>query len=157
MSALGISFAKQLKLSRTFGPLAKKLADKYANLAGYRSHGLRYDDILIEESATVQKVSTALYHHLRSYWSPRRPFSVPRRRQRPLESCGGLEEAMKRLRASRAPVGGRQMSDEGWLLYLRRRNWPSRCEARNTGVAVVSRRLFIDFAPQPLRAFETMY
>ncbi|BGP30380.1 Cytochrome b-c1 complex subunit 7, mitochondrial [Rhodotorula toruloides] len=55
MSALGLSFAKQLKASRTFGPMAKRLAERYANLAGHRQVGLRYDDVLIEESAAVQK------------------------------------------------------------------------------------------------------
>ncbi|BGO89894.1 hypothetical protein NBRC10512_005666 [Rhodotorula toruloides] len=55
MSALGLSFAKQLRASRTLGPMAKKLGQKYAQLAGWRQHGLRYDDILIEESAAVQK------------------------------------------------------------------------------------------------------
>ncbi|BGO97996.1 Cytochrome b-c1 complex subunit 7, mitochondrial [Rhodotorula toruloides] len=55
MSALGLSFAKQIKASRTFGPFITKLAHRYANLTGHRAHGLRYDDILIEESAAVQK------------------------------------------------------------------------------------------------------
>lgn len=59
MSALGISFAKQLRASRTFGPMAKRLGEKYAELAGWRAHGLKYDDILLEESATVQKVLSA--------------------------------------------------------------------------------------------------
>lgn len=58
MSALGLSFAKQIKASRTFGPFITKLAHRYANLTGHRAHGLRYDDILIEESAAVQKVQT---------------------------------------------------------------------------------------------------
>lgn len=51
------------------------------------------------------------YCTLRSYWSPRRPSSVRRRRERSLRSPGGLEEAMKRLPDARAPVSGRQMSD----------------------------------------------
>ncbi|GAA5999447.1 ubiquinol--cytochrome-c reductase subunit 7 [Rhodotorula paludigena] len=55
LSALGISFAKQVKASRGFLRFVKPLADRYANLADYRSHGLKYDDLLIEESANVQK------------------------------------------------------------------------------------------------------
>lgn len=33
----------------------KKLADKYADICGYRQHGLKYDDLIIEENETVQK------------------------------------------------------------------------------------------------------
>lgn len=35
----------------------KKIADKYAQLCGYRQHGLKYDDLIIEENETVQTVS----------------------------------------------------------------------------------------------------
>jgi ubiquinol-cytochrome c reductase subunit 7 len=35
----------------------KKVADKYANICGYRQHGLKYDDLIIEENETVQVVS----------------------------------------------------------------------------------------------------
>lgn len=57
MSVLGPSFAKQIKSSRGLYRFLKPIADKYSSLAGYRSHGLKYDDILIEENAVVQKVS----------------------------------------------------------------------------------------------------
>ncbi|KAL8278404.1 hypothetical protein RQP46_009094 [Phenoliferia psychrophenolica] len=55
MSVLGPSFAKQIKQSRGLYKVLKPIADMYSNLAGYRSHGLKYDDILIEENAVVQK------------------------------------------------------------------------------------------------------
>ncbi|KAK4058557.1 Cytochrome b-c1 complex subunit 7 [Microbotryomycetes sp. JL221] len=55
MSALGPSFAKTVKNSRGLYSFLKPLADRYASLAGYRKHGLKYDDILIEENQTVQK------------------------------------------------------------------------------------------------------
>ncbi|POY76747.1 hypothetical protein BMF94_0339 [Rhodotorula taiwanensis] len=55
MSALGVSLFKQVKQSPGLYRFLKPLAGKYANLAGYRAHGLKYDDILIEENATVQK------------------------------------------------------------------------------------------------------
>ncbi|GAA5823914.1 hypothetical protein JCM3770_000338 [Rhodotorula araucariae] len=55
MSALGLSFAQQVKSSRGLYKALKPLADKYANLAAYRGFGLRYDDLVIEESASVQK------------------------------------------------------------------------------------------------------
>jgi hypothetical protein len=42
---------------RTFYPFMKKVADKYANICGYRQHGLKYDDLIIEENETVQVVS----------------------------------------------------------------------------------------------------
>jgi hypothetical protein len=56
MSALGVSLFKQVKQSPGLYRFLKPLAGAYANLAGYRAHGLKYDDILIEENATVQKV-----------------------------------------------------------------------------------------------------
>jgi len=55
-SALGISLANHLKASRGLYKALKPLADRYANLAGFRAYGLKYDDVLIEESASVQKV-----------------------------------------------------------------------------------------------------
>ncbi|GAA5992423.1 hypothetical protein JCM10908_000809 [Rhodotorula pacifica] len=55
MSALGVSLFKQVKQSPGLYRFLKPLAGAYANLAGYRAHGLKYDDILIEENATVQK------------------------------------------------------------------------------------------------------
>lgn len=58
MSVLGFSLAQQLKASRGLYKMLKPLADRYANLAGYRQHGMKYDDLLIEENPTVQKVST---------------------------------------------------------------------------------------------------
>lgn len=33
----------------------KKIADKYAEICGYRQHGLKYDDLIVEENETVQK------------------------------------------------------------------------------------------------------
>ena len=38
----------------------KKVADKYANICGYRQHGLKYDDLIVEENETVQTVSPKL-------------------------------------------------------------------------------------------------
>lgn len=57
MSVLGPSIAKQVKASRGLYKLIKPVADAYASLAGYRQHGLKYDDLLIEENPVVQKVS----------------------------------------------------------------------------------------------------
>lgn len=34
----------------------KPLANAYAHITGYRQHGLRYDDLIIEEREDVQKV-----------------------------------------------------------------------------------------------------
>ncbi|GAA5967000.1 hypothetical protein JCM8115_003489 [Rhodotorula mucilaginosa] len=60
MSALGVSLFKQVKQSPGLYRFLKPLAGAYANLAGYRAHGLKYDDILIEENATVQKALARL-------------------------------------------------------------------------------------------------
>jgi hypothetical protein len=37
----------------------KPLANAYAHITGYRQHGLRYDDLIIEEREDVQKVRFA--------------------------------------------------------------------------------------------------
>ncbi|BGP14192.1 Cytochrome b-c1 complex subunit 7, mitochondrial [Rhodosporidiobolus nylandii] len=55
MSALGLSFANKVKEARGLYKLLKPLADRYANLTGHRAHGLKYDDLVLEESAAVQK------------------------------------------------------------------------------------------------------
>lgn len=59
------SLAPAIKAS--FGGLYKSLkplANAYAQITGYRQHGLRYDDLIIEEREDVQKVS--LYYLLRN-------------------------------------------------------------------------------------------
>ncbi|KAI9636765.1 cytochrome b-c1 complex subunit 7 [Dioszegia hungarica] len=38
----------------------KPLANAYAHITGYRQHGLRYDDLIIEEREDVQKALTRL-------------------------------------------------------------------------------------------------
>lgn len=55
MTVLGPSLASAVKSSRGLYKFLKPIADSYANLAGYRQHGLKYDDILIEENKSVQK------------------------------------------------------------------------------------------------------
>ncbi|KAG9298249.1 hypothetical protein G9A89_002737 [Geosiphon pyriformis] len=49
------SLAKYIKKSPFLTGLLKPVANWYANAAGYRKYGLRYDDLLIDESETVQK------------------------------------------------------------------------------------------------------
>lgn len=52
------SLAPQIKSSFSgFYKALKPLANAYAQAAGFRQVGLRYDDILIEEREDVQKVS----------------------------------------------------------------------------------------------------
>lgn len=60
MTILGPSLANTVKNSRGLYRFVKPLADKYANLCGYRQHGLKYDDIMQEESETVQRVRSLL-------------------------------------------------------------------------------------------------
>jgi hypothetical protein len=54
MSILGPSLVPFL--SKRWIASLKPLAVRYANLAEYKSYGLKYDDILIEESAVAKKV-----------------------------------------------------------------------------------------------------
>lgn len=60
MSALGPSLAQRIKSSRSLMKWVAPLAQRYANLSGYRKFGLKYDDILIEENGTVQKALSRL-------------------------------------------------------------------------------------------------
>ncbi|CAH7666095.1 cytochrome b-c1 complex subunit 7 [Phakopsora pachyrhizi] len=60
MSALGVSFAKQIKSNKSLYRALKPVANWYANLTGYRQHGLKYDDLVVEENPTVQKAISRL-------------------------------------------------------------------------------------------------
>ncbi|KDE08089.1 ubiquinol-cytochrome c reductase subunit 7 [Microbotryum lychnidis-dioicae p1A1 Lamole] len=55
MTVLGPSLYKQVQASKGLYKFLKPFADRFASVAGYRAHGLKYDDILIEENPTVQK------------------------------------------------------------------------------------------------------
>jgi len=52
---LGPSLANYVRSSRTLYGWLKPVSLWYANLAGYRKRGLRYDDLLVEERDDVQK------------------------------------------------------------------------------------------------------
>lgn len=54
----GLSLAKYVTSSPALMRVLKPVADAYARAAGYRKMGLRYDDLLIEENGTAQKVSS---------------------------------------------------------------------------------------------------
>jgi len=52
---LGPSLAPYVRSSKTLSSWFRPVSLWYANLAGYRRMGLRYDDLLIEERDDVQK------------------------------------------------------------------------------------------------------
>lgn len=56
MSVLGPSIANYVRSNRALYNLVKPVANWYAQVAGYRQHGLRYDDLIDEESEVMQKV-----------------------------------------------------------------------------------------------------
>lgn len=58
MSALGVSVYQQIRSNKSLYRFLKPIAGWYANLAGYRQHGLKYDDLIIEENPVMQKVPT---------------------------------------------------------------------------------------------------
>jgi len=58
--ALGYSLAGWIKSSRTLSKYVKPVANWYADLAGYRQMGLKYDDLLVEENPTVQRALNRL-------------------------------------------------------------------------------------------------
>ncbi|EPQ28521.1 uncharacterized protein PFL1_03824 [Pseudozyma flocculosa PF-1] len=51
----GLSLAKYIQNSPALLRMIKPVANAYAQAAGHRQHGLRYDDLIIEESPRVQK------------------------------------------------------------------------------------------------------
>jgi ubiquinol-cytochrome c reductase subunit 7 len=52
---LGASAAPYIKSSRTLSKWIQPIANWYANAAGYRKYGLKYDDLLVEEKDSVQR------------------------------------------------------------------------------------------------------
>jgi len=57
---VGYSLTGWIKSSRTLSKYVKPMANWYANLAGYRQMGLKYDDLLVEENPTVQRALNRL-------------------------------------------------------------------------------------------------
>ncbi|TKY89454.1 hypothetical protein EX895_001985 [Sporisorium graminicola] len=56
----GISLAKYVQSSPALMRVLKPVANAYANATGHRQMGLRYDDLIIEESERVQKAISRL-------------------------------------------------------------------------------------------------
>ncbi len=52
----GLTLAKFVKQSPGLARMLRPVANAYANWTGHRQHGLRYDDLIIEENSTTQKV-----------------------------------------------------------------------------------------------------
>ena len=60
-----ITLAKYVQASPSLSKLLKPVANAYANIAGYRQVGLRYDDLIVEENNQAQKVCIPrTYGHL---------------------------------------------------------------------------------------------
>ncbi|SNX86213.1 probable ubiquinol--cytochrome-c reductase [Melanopsichium pennsylvanicum] len=56
----GLSLAKYVQSSPALMRVLKPVANAYANATGHRQMGLRYDDLIIEESERVQKAISRL-------------------------------------------------------------------------------------------------
>jgi ubiquinol-cytochrome c reductase subunit 7 len=52
---LGPSLAPKVLASKSLSSWVTPLATWYANLAGYRKYGFKYDDLLMEESEDIQR------------------------------------------------------------------------------------------------------
>ncbi|TFK26445.1 ubiquinol-cytochrome-c reductase complex subunit 6 [Coprinopsis marcescibilis] len=52
---LSISWASQVKASRSLYRWVKPIANWYADASRYRQFGFKYDDLLMEENPTVQR------------------------------------------------------------------------------------------------------
>jgi len=57
---LGLSFAPYVRSSRTLSKWLTPFANWYVDAAGWRKYGFKYDDLLQEESPTVQRALTRL-------------------------------------------------------------------------------------------------
>ncbi|RPD65896.1 ubiquinol-cytochrome-c reductase complex subunit 6 [Lentinus tigrinus ALCF2SS1-7] len=57
---LGVSFASTIRRNRTLYRWFKPLSDWYANVAGHRKVGLKYDDLLVEERPDVERAIARL-------------------------------------------------------------------------------------------------
>ncbi|KAJ3994894.1 ubiquinol-cytochrome-c reductase complex subunit 6 [Lentinula boryana] len=57
---LGFTLAPKVLASKTLTSWITPVAHWYANLAGYRRYGLKYDDLVIEEYEDVQKALNRL-------------------------------------------------------------------------------------------------
>ncbi|KAI0928300.1 hypothetical protein AcW1_005584 [Taiwanofungus camphoratus] len=67
---LGFSLAPAIRKSRTLYRWIKPVADWYADAAGYRKVGYKYDDLLVEERPDVQRALARLTpreHYDRQY------------------------------------------------------------------------------------------
>ncbi|KAN0061708.1 Cytochrome b-c1 complex subunit 7, mitochondrial [Thecaphora frezii] len=56
----GLSLAKFVQNSPVLLRFLKPVANAYAQSTGHRQHGLRYDDLIVEESPRVQKALARL-------------------------------------------------------------------------------------------------
>jgi len=88
---LGISLASRVLASKTLTSWVTPVATWYANLAGYRRYGLKYDDLLIEESEDIQRAIKRL---------------TPRER---------YDRAFRFKRASQASVLHAPIAQEEWI------------------------------------------
>jgi len=59
-SVLGPSLAKYIFASKRLYRFFKPIADRYADLSGYRKLGLRAEDLIMEENPVVQKAISRL-------------------------------------------------------------------------------------------------
>ncbi|KXN82531.1 Cytochrome b-c1 complex subunit 7 [Leucoagaricus sp. SymC.cos] len=67
---LSISLAPYVLRSKTLSAWIKPFANWYANAAGYRQYGFKYDDLIMEENDQVQGALTRLTpreHYDRAY------------------------------------------------------------------------------------------
>ncbi|KAI0713224.1 ubiquinol-cytochrome-c reductase complex subunit 6 [Earliella scabrosa] len=60
LGPLGPSLAPAIRRNRTLYAWLKPVADWYANVAGHRKVGLKYDDLLVEERPDVERALARL-------------------------------------------------------------------------------------------------
>ncbi|WFD19321.1 Cytochrome b-c1 complex subunit 7 [Malassezia caprae] len=60
MASKSISLANFIKSSPSLLKLVQPVANAYANVAGYRQMGLKYEDLIVEENQQMQKALSRL-------------------------------------------------------------------------------------------------
>jgi ubiquinol-cytochrome c reductase subunit 7 len=102
LGALGFSLAPYVRSSRTLSRWIKPVATWYANLAGYRHLGFKYDDLLVEENPDVQRALTRLTpreHYDRAYRFKRASQASVLHKSLPKEQWITPEEDVRYLKA----------------------------------------------------------
>ncbi|KAL0947163.1 hypothetical protein HGRIS_013290 [Hohenbuehelia grisea] len=122
---LGFSLAPYIKSSRTLSGWFKPFAAWYAQAAGYRQFGLKYDDLLVEERDDVQRAIgrlTTREGYDRAYRFKRASQCSVLQKQLPKEEWIKPEEDVRYLRPHVVEVEKENLERQAWDTASVKRN-----------------------------------